>query len=83
LRSQRPSFLARVQAIITTTDPIVSIGLSILLLDVRLRGGAAAITFEVVSLLVMVAGVVVIARHSPQAESEASPAQTVEQTAAQ
>jgi hypothetical protein len=53
------------------------------LLDVRLRGGAVAITFEVVSLLVMVAGVVVIARHSPQAETEASPAHTVEQTAAQ
>ena len=80
---QMGTFLARVQAIITTTDPILSIGLSILLLDVRLRGGAAAITFEVVSLLVMVAGVVVIARHSPQAKSEASPAQTVEQTAAQ
>jgi hypothetical protein len=79
---QQGTFLARVQAIITTTDPILSIGLSMLWLDVRLRGGAAAITGEVVSLLVMVTGVVVVARHSPHASQEAAATKTVEQAAA-
>ena len=78
---QQGTFLARVQAFVTTTDPVLSIGLSILWLDVRLRGGAAAITGEVVSLMVMIAGVVVLAEHSPHASKEATPARTVEQTA--
>jgi hypothetical protein len=63
---QQGRFLAPVQAIITTSDPVISIGLGILWLDVRLRGGAAAIFGEVASLLVMTAGIVVIARQAPQ-----------------
>ena len=61
---QQGRFLAPVQAIVTTADPVISIGLSLLWLGAILRGGAAAIVGEVVSLLVMTAGVVITARHA-------------------
>ena len=71
---QQGRFLAPVQAILTTTDPVISIGLSILWLGARLRGGPAAIAGEIASLLLMTAGIVVIARHAPQvAEREPDP----------
>jgi hypothetical protein len=63
---QQGKFLAPVQAIITTADPVISIGLGILWLDVVLRGSAAQIVGEVAFLLLMVAGIVITARHSPQ-----------------
>jgi hypothetical protein len=63
---QQGRFLAPVQAIVTTADPIISIGLGVLWLDVSLRNSPGAIAGEVVSLLVMTAGIVVITRHSPQ-----------------
>ena len=63
---QQGTFLAPVQAIITSADPVVSIALGILWLDVHLRGGLAAAAGEVVSLLVMVAGIVVTAQNAPQ-----------------
>jgi drug/metabolite transporter (DMT)-like permease len=68
---QQGTFLAPVQAIITTADPIISIGLGIVWLDVRLRGGPAATFGEVVSLLLMTAGIVITAHHSPQAGTQA------------
>lgn len=64
---QQGTFLAPVQAILTTVDPIISIGLSILWLGARLSGGPAALAGAVVSLLVMAVGIVVTARHAPQA----------------
>jgi hypothetical protein len=64
---QQGTFLAPVQAIITTADPIISIGLGIVWLHVRLRGGPAATFGEVASLLLMTAGIVITAHHSPQA----------------
>jgi hypothetical protein len=63
---QQGRFLAPVQSIITTTDPVISIGLGILWLDVRLSGGPAAIVGEVASLVVMAAGIVITARQAPQ-----------------
>jgi hypothetical protein len=63
---QEGKFLAPVQAIITTADPVISIALGVLWLDVRLRNSPGAIAGEVISLLVMTAGIVVTARHSPQ-----------------
>jgi hypothetical protein len=69
---QEGRFLAPVQAIITTADPIISIGLGILWLDVLLRSSPAAIFGEVASLLLMTAGIVVIARHSPQVAEAAA-----------
>lgn len=73
---QQGKFLAPVQAIITTADPVISIALAVLWLDARLRGGPAAVFGEVVSLLLMTVGIVVTAKHSPQvaAEPETSPA---------
>jgi hypothetical protein len=59
---QQGTFLAPVQAIVTATDPVLSIALGILWLDVRLRGGAAATAGEVIALLLMTAGIVLTAR---------------------
>ena len=64
---QQGRFLAPVQAIITTADPVISIGLGVLWLGVVLRGGPAYVFGEVASLLLMTAGIVITARHSPQA----------------
>jgi hypothetical protein len=58
---QQGTLLAPVQAIVTASDPVISIILGIGWLDVRLRGGPAAITGEVVSLLLMTAGIVLVA----------------------
>ncbi|HLH83445.1 MAG TPA: DMT family transporter, partial [Trebonia sp.] len=63
---QEGTFLAPVQAIITSADPVISIGLGILWLEVHVRNSPAAVAGEVVSLLVMVAGIVVTAQHAPQ-----------------
>jgi hypothetical protein len=77
---QQGRFLAPVQAILTTADPIISIGLSILWLGSRLQNSPAAITGVVVSLLVMTVGIVVTARRAPQAAARAAP-QAAESTA--
>jgi hypothetical protein len=63
---QQGTFLAPVQAIITSADPVISIALSILWLDVHVRNTPAAIAGEIVSLLVMIAGIIVTAQHAPQ-----------------
>lgn len=62
---QRATILAPVLAIITAADPVVSIALSLLWLGVTFRSSPAAITGEVLSLLVMVAGIFFLAEHSP------------------
>jgi hypothetical protein len=67
---QEGKFLAPVQSIITTADPIISIGLSILWLGVVLRSSPAAIFGEVASLLLMTVGIVITAGHSPQVAGE-------------
>jgi drug/metabolite transporter (DMT)-like permease len=63
---QQGTFLAPVQAIITAADPVISIALGILWLDVHVRNSPGAIAGEVASLLVMVAGIVITAQHAPQ-----------------
>ena len=75
---QQGRFLAPVQSIVTTADPVISIGLSLLWLGAILRGGAAAIVGEVVSLLIMTAGVVITAhRASPGRQASATQASAV------
>lgn len=69
---QQGRFLAPVQAIITTADPVTSIGLGVIWLGVRLRGGPADLFGEVASLLLMVAGIVLTARHAPQVTGRAA-----------
>jgi hypothetical protein len=70
---QRGTFLTPVQAIITTADPVISIGLGIVWLHVQLRSSPAAIFGEIGSLLLMTAGVVITAatqadaKHPPDA----------------
>jgi drug/metabolite transporter (DMT)-like permease len=63
---QQGTFLAPVQAIITSADPVISIGLGILWLHVHVNNSPAAIAGQVASLLVMVAGIVITAEHAPQ-----------------
>jgi drug/metabolite transporter (DMT)-like permease len=70
---QQGRFLAPVLAIITTADPVISVGLSVLWLGVRLRGGPADIFGEVASLLLMITGIVITAHHAPQVTSRAAP----------
>jgi hypothetical protein len=57
--------LAPVQAIISAADPVISIALGIGWLAVRLRSGPVDIVGEVVSLLLMTAGIVMTAYHVP------------------
>jgi hypothetical protein len=68
---QQGTLLAPVQAIITTADPVISIALGVLWLHVRLRSGPVATLGVVASLLVMTAGIVIIARSSPQVAGRA------------
>ena len=62
---QQGTLLAPVQAIISAADPIISIALGIYWLDVRLRGGPLATAGEVISLLLLTAGIVMTAYHVP------------------
>jgi hypothetical protein len=64
---QSGTFLAPVQAIITTTDPVISIALGVLWLGVVLRTSPVAIFGEVASLLLMTAGIIITTRVAPQA----------------
>jgi hypothetical protein len=63
---QQATLLAPVQAIVTAADPVVSIALGVGWLSVRLRGGAADVSGEVLFLLPMTAGIVVTAGSSPR-----------------
>jgi hypothetical protein len=64
---QSGTFLAPVQAIITTTDPVISIALGVLWLGVVLRTSPVAIFGEVASLLLMTVGIIITTRVAPQA----------------
>jgi hypothetical protein len=58
---QQGTFLAPVQAIITAADPVISIALGMLWLNVRLRGSPAAIGGEVVAIMLMIIGIYITA----------------------
>jgi hypothetical protein len=64
---QQGTFLAPVQAIITTADPVISITLGVAWLGVVLRSSPVAIFGQVASLLLMTVGIIMTARVSPQA----------------
>jgi hypothetical protein len=64
---QQGKFLAPVQAIITSADPVISIALGILWLNVRLYGSPADIAGVIVSLLLMITGIVITANDVPTA----------------
>jgi hypothetical protein len=69
---QQSRSLAPVQAIITSADPVISVALGALWLGARLRGSPAEIVGEVVSLLLMTAGIVTIARDAPSGQKAQS-----------
>jgi hypothetical protein len=64
---QQGRFLAPVQAIITSADPVISIALGILWLNVRLRSTPADVAGVIVSLLLMITGIVITANDAPAA----------------
>lgn len=71
---QQGTLLAPVQAIISAADPVISIALGIGWLAVRLRGGPANIAGEIVSLLLLTAGIVMTAYRVPsESPARASP----------
>jgi hypothetical protein len=69
---QQGTFLAPVQAILTAADPVISITLGIAWLNVRLRTSPADVAGEIVSILLMITGIVTVARYSPAAARAAS-----------
>jgi hypothetical protein len=75
---QAGTFLAPVQAIITTTDPVISIALGVLWLGVVLRSSPVAIFGQVASLLLMTVGIIITARVAPQA-MEGAPAEPADE----
>jgi drug/metabolite transporter (DMT)-like permease len=62
---QQGTLIAPVLSIITVCDPLISIALAALWLNERLNSTAAGIAGEVISLLLMVAGIVIIAHRAP------------------
>ena len=52
-------------ALITACDPIVSIALAHFWLEEKLASSPAGVAGEVASLLVMIAGIIVLAHHAP------------------
>lgn len=63
---QQGTYLAPVQAIITAADPLISLALARLWLDVRFGSSPAELAGEAISLAVMTAGIFVTAHHAPQ-----------------
>jgi hypothetical protein len=71
---QQGTLLAPVQAIITTTDPVISIALGVLWLGVVLRSSPVAIFGQVASLLLMTVGIVLTAHVAPMAAGSSATA---------
>jgi drug/metabolite transporter (DMT)-like permease len=78
---QQGTLLAPVMSIIIACDPLVSILLGFLWLDEKLNSTPAAIAGEIAALLLMVAGIVVLAHHSPQVVRQASQSRQSAETA--
>jgi drug/metabolite transporter (DMT)-like permease len=78
---QQGTFLAPVQAIITTADPVISIALGVLWLGVTLRSSPVDIFGQVAALLLMTAGIIVTARAAPQVTGTAAAERTRTETA--
>ena len=76
---QQGTLIAPVLSIITVCDPLISIALAALWLDEKLNSTPGGIAGEVISLLLMIAGIVIVAHRAPKV-SEPGPAR--ESTAA-
>ena len=62
---QQGILLAPVLAIITVSDPLVSIALAYIWLDEKFTSTPAAVAGEIIALLVMIAGIYILAHRSP------------------
>jgi drug/metabolite transporter (DMT)-like permease len=71
---QQGTLIAPVLAIITVCDPIISIALAALWLDEKLNSSPAGIAGEVIALLLMVAGIIVVAHRAPRVAPAAAEA---------
>ena len=69
---QQGRFLAPVQAIITSADPVISIGLGIVWLNVQLHSSPADVVGQVASILLMITGIVILANYAPLVAGSAS-----------
>jgi hypothetical protein len=81
---QQGTLIAPVLAVITATDPLVSIGVAHFLLHEKLAGSSTGVAGTVASLLLMTAGIIVLAHHSPvvvRQRAEAQPVRPSEQRA--
>ncbi len=74
--SSRAGCWRRSQAIITTADPVISIGLGVLWLGVRLRSSPVEIFGEVTSLLLMIVGIAITAHRAPHVTGRATAMRT-------
>lgn len=72
---QAEAVAAPALAVITTTDPLIAIGIGRLWLGENIRLGAAAVTGEVLALGVMTAGILALAHRAPHVRTEAEPQQ--------
>jgi hypothetical protein len=57
-------------------DPVISVGLGVLWLGVRLRSSPTDIFGQVASVLLMAAGIVITAHHAPKVTGQAPAEQT-------
>ncbi|HTW04324.1 MAG TPA: DMT family transporter [Streptosporangiaceae bacterium] len=64
------NLIAPVLSIITAADPIISIVLAVVFLSEKLNSSPGAIVGEILTLALMVAGIVIIARHAPMAVTQ-------------
>lgn len=72
---QSGTFIAPVMAIIVASDPLISIALAYALLDEKVSSSPLAVAGEIICLILMVAGIIEIAKHSPQAIKNRPPAE--------
>jgi drug/metabolite transporter (DMT)-like permease len=63
---QQGTLIAPVLAIITVCDPLISIALAALWLNEKLNSSPAGIAGELIALLLMVAGIIVVAHRAPR-----------------
>lgn len=68
---QHSTRVSQVLSIVTTVNPVVAVALGVGLLDEKIKHSPLAITGEALSLVLAIVGIVVIARHSPQAKQKA------------
>jgi drug/metabolite transporter (DMT)-like permease len=76
---QQSVLLAPVISIITVCDPLISVALAYLWLDEKVRSSPVSIALEVIALIVMSAGIIVVAHRAPHLAAGAGPGQQSDQ----